>query len=158
MTIVRYKLPDIMFSQIVHITYATNENGTPSLFGVSFVLFVIKYVFAKWFFSFRKAFDDIYICIYWHIYVYISIGSSIRHESGGWGFESPSGRDICCLKTFDTFKRTPVRVSKMNAVARAQLTFQMLTLLKKYPLEKCGDVWAINRRSCLVMSLFYETL
>ena len=32
----------------------------------------------------------------------------------------------------DTFTRTPVRVSKMNAVARAQLTFQMLTLLKKY--------------------------
>ena len=36
------------------------------------------------------------------------------------GFESPSGRDIFCLKSFDTFLRTPVRVSKMNAVARAQ--------------------------------------
>ena len=35
-------------------------------------------------------------------------------------------------KIFDTFARTPVRVSKMNAVARAQLTFQMLTLLQKY--------------------------
>ena len=33
---------------------------------------------------------------------------------------------------FDTFTRTPVRVSKMNAVARAQLTFQILTLLEKY--------------------------
>ena len=33
-------------------------------------------------------------------------------------------------QNFDTFKRTPVRVSKMNAFARAQLTFQMLTLLK----------------------------
>ena len=32
-----------------------------------------------------------------------------------WGFESPSGRDIFCLKNFDTFTRTPVRVSKMNA-------------------------------------------
>ena len=49
-----------------------------------------------------------------------------------WGFQSPSGRDIFCLKNFDTLTRTPVRVSKMNAVARAQLTFQMLTLLQKY--------------------------
>ena len=57
---------------------------------------------------------------------------SIRHESGGWGFESPSGRDIFCLKNFDTFRRTPVRVSEMNAVARAQLTFQMITLLQKH--------------------------
>ena len=32
----------------------------------------------------------------------------------------------------DTFTRTSVRVSKMNAVARAQLTVQMLTLLQKY--------------------------
>ena len=60
-----------------------------------------------------------------------SIGKSIRHESEGWGFESPSGRDILCLKNFDTFPWTPVRVSKMNAVAHAQLTFQMLTLLLK---------------------------
>ena len=48
------------------------------------------------------------------------------------GFVSPSGRDIFCLKNFDTVTRTPVRVSKMNADARAQLTFQMLTLLKNY--------------------------
>ena len=47
-----------------------------------------------------------------------SIGYSIRHESEGWGFESPSGGDIF--------------VSKMNAVARAQLTFQMLTLFQIY--------------------------
>ena len=60
------------------------------------------------------------------------IGYSIRHESEGWGFESLSGRDIFCLKNFDTFIRTPVRVSKMNVAARAQLTYQMLTLLKKY--------------------------
>ena len=60
-----------------------------------------------------------------------SNGSSIRHESEGLGFESPSlaGRDIFCLKNFDTFTRTPVRVSKMKAVAHAQLTFLMLTLL-----------------------------
>ena len=56
-----------------------------------------------------------------------SIGKSIRHKSEGWGFESPSGRDIFCLKNFDTFTRTPFCVSKMNAVAPAQLTFQMLT-------------------------------
>ena len=60
-----------------------------------------------------------------------SNGESIRHESEGWGFQSLSGRDIFCLKNFDTF-RTSVRVSKMNAVARAQLPVQMLTLLQKY--------------------------
>ena len=32
----------------------------------------------------------------------------------------------------DTFTRTPVRVSKMNAVAHAHLTIQMWTLLHKY--------------------------
>ena len=32
-------------------------------------------------------------------------------------FESPSSRDIFCLKNFDTFIRTSVRVSKMNVVA-----------------------------------------
>ena len=31
------------------------------------------------------------------------------------------------LQKRDTFTRTHVRVSKMNAVAREQLTFQMLT-------------------------------
>ena len=65
------------------------------------------------------------------------ISESIQHESEGWGFESPSGQDIFCLKNFDTFTRTPIRVSKMNAVARAQLTFQMLTLLKKYVICPC---------------------
>ena len=49
--------------------------------------------------------------------------------TAGWGFDSSSGRDIFCLKHFDTVTRTSVCVSKMNAVARAQLTFQMLTLL-----------------------------
>ena len=41
------------------------------------------------------------------------------------GFESPSGRDILFLKNFDTFRKTSVRESKMNADARAQLSFQM---------------------------------
>ena len=65
------------------------------------------------------------------------------HESEGWGFESTSGRDILCLKNFDTFTRTSVRVSKINAVARAQLTFQMFTLLKKYLYHKsmCSKTW-----------------
>ena len=40
-----------------------------------------------------------------------SIGQSIQHESEGWGFESPSGRDIFCLKNFDTFTRTPVYIA-----------------------------------------------
>ena len=57
---------------------------------------------------------------------------SIQHESEGWKFESPSGQYIFRLKTFDIFKRTPVRVSKMKAFASAQIIFQMLTLLQKY--------------------------
>ena len=42
-----------------------------------------------------------------------------------------------------TFTRTSVRVSKMNAVARAQLTLQMLTLLKKYLYHQsyCSKTW-----------------
>ena len=43
----------------------------------------------------------------------------------------PSGRDNFCLKDFETFTRTPVRVSKMNDVARTQLKFQ-LNLRQKY--------------------------
>ena len=43
-------------------------------------------------------------------------GWSIRHESEVWRFESLSGGYIFCLKNYDTFIRTSVRVSKMNAV------------------------------------------
>ena len=53
----------------------------------------------------------------------------IQHEIEDWGFESASGQDILFLKNFDTFTRTPIRVSKMNDVAGTQLTFQMLFLL-----------------------------
>ena len=49
----------------------------------------------------------------------------------GWGFESPSGPNIFCLKKFDTFTRTSAR-EFMNVVAHAHLIFQMLSLLKKY--------------------------
>ena len=60
-----------------------------------------------------------------------------------------AGRDIFCLKNVDTFTGTPVRVSKMNAVARAQLIFQMVTLLKKHewnisigmPIEETLLLW-----------------
>ena len=43
----------------------------------------------------------------------------------------PQVETFSVSKNHETFPRTPVRVSKMNAVARAQLTFQMLTLLKE---------------------------
>ena len=49
----------------------------------------------------------------------------------------------------NTFTRTSVRVSKMNAVARAQLTFKMLTLLKKYS-------WNFVRRNELGVELQYR--
>ena len=38
-----------------------------------------------------------------------------------WGFESPSGRDIFCLKNFDTLTKIPVRVSKINAMRAMNL-------------------------------------
>ena len=75
-----------------------------------------------------------------------SNGQSIRHESEGWGFESPSGRDIFCLKNADTFKTISDHVSKMNVVACAQLTFQMLTLLTKMSIFKVGRVRLATRQ------------
>ena len=42
-----------------------------------------------------------------------SNGYSIRHESEGWWFESPSGGDMFCLKNFDTFKRTSFLYRKL---------------------------------------------
>ena len=56
-----------------------------------------------------------------------SNGWSIRREFESWGFESLSCWDIFCLRNFDTFTKTSVRVSKMNVATRAQLTVQMLT-------------------------------
>ena len=48
------------------------------------------------------------------------------------GSSTPQVETFSVSKNFDTFTRTSVRVSKINAVARAQLTFQMLTLLPKH--------------------------
>ena len=49
------------------------------------------------------------------------------------GGSSPSQVETFSLsKNFHIFIRTSVGVSKMNAVARAQLAFQMLTLLQKH--------------------------
>ena len=55
---------------------------------------------------------------------------------------TPSGREFSDSKTF-TFTRTPVLVSKMNAVARAQLTFQIVILLQKYLYRQsqCSKTW-----------------
>ena len=41
---------------------------------------------------------------------------NIRHESEGWGLESPTGQEIFSFTNFDTLTRTSVRESKMNAV------------------------------------------
>ena len=41
------------------------------------------------------------------------------------------GRDIFFLKNSDTFSRANVRKSKMDAVARAHLIFELLTLQTK---------------------------
>ena len=49
------------------------------------------------------------------------------YESEGLRFECPFW-----LQNFDTFTRTSVCVPEMNVVARAQLAFQMLTLLQNY--------------------------
>ena len=51
---------------------------------------------------------------------------------------SPLHVETFCLKSFDTFTRTSVHTSKINAVACAQLTVQMLTLVEKY------QIWRIH--------------
>ena len=48
------------------------------------------------------------------------------------GFKSPSGQDIYCRKNIDTFTRS-FFVCRKWMLCRTQLTFPMLTLLKKYP-------------------------
>ena len=64
-----------------------------------------------------------------------------------WGFESsPTGRDIFCLKNFDTCTKTSIRVSKMNAVAHAQLRFQVLTWLQNpllYSMVTYNLIWSL---------------
>ena len=55
------------------------------------------------------------------------------------GGSSPTQVKTFCLKNFDTFTWTSVHVLKMNAVARAQLTFQMLTLLQNYTFFKAVE-------------------
>ena len=60
------------------------------------------------------------------LYVFISI-SFIMSAC----LSPPPVEAFSVSKTFDTLIRTFVRVSKMNVVARAQLEFQMLTLLNK---------------------------
>ena len=52
-----------------------------------------------------------------------------HHKSCHEGSSPPQVEDFSVSKTFT---RTSVRVSKMNAVACAQITFQMLTLLQTY--------------------------
>ena len=46
-------------------------------------------------------------------------GKSIRHESEGWGSSPPQVETFPVSNYFDTFTRTSVRGSKMNAVVRA---------------------------------------
>ena len=50
------------------------------------------------------------------------------------GGSPPLGRDIFCLKIFDTFSKSYVHESKMNAASRAQLTFRMLSIQTKISL------------------------
>ena len=59
-------------------------------------------------------------------------------------FKPPSDWLIFCSKTFDTSTRTCVRDSKINAVACAQLIFQISTLQTKiyiYHQSKCSKTW-----------------
>ena len=48
---------------------------------------------------------------------------------------SPSGRDIFCPNIFDTLRRTSLRESKINTLARAQLTFQMVAWIKNIHID-----------------------
>ena len=76
-----------------------------------------------------------------------SNGERIRHESEGLGVRVvTTGRDIFCLKNFDTCTKTSIRVSKMNAVAHAQLRFQVLTWLQNpllYSMVTFNLIWSL---------------
>ena len=50
---------------------------------------------------------------------------NLYQNSGHWRLQWTDITNILCLKDFDTFKRTWVRVCKMDAVSRAQLTFHL---------------------------------
>ena len=85
------------------------------------------------------------------------------------GSSPPSDRDIFCLKISDTFTTTSVNVSKMNAVSRAQLAFQMWLehsawirrLWVRVPLRsrhfQSQKLWHFpkNTRSCIENECFY---
>ena len=55
------------------------------------------------------------------------------------GSSPPQVEVFAVSKNFNTFTRTYFRVSKMNDVARAQLTFQLLTLLPNYIYIYCVE-------------------
>ena len=66
-----------------------------------------------------------------------NILSSPDSSNGAFGMNVGGGSNPLQVETtsiFDTLTWTSVPVSKMNAVAYAQLTFQTLTLLQKYPI------------------------
>ena len=48
-----------------------------------------------------------------------------------WGLSPPRAEIYSFLKKLTLSQKTSVRLSKMNILARAQLNFQMLTLLKQ---------------------------
>ena len=56
------------------------------------------------------------------------------------GSSPPQVETFSVSKTLTLSQEHPIHVSKINAVARAQLTFQMLTLLQKYILVADGMV------------------
>ena len=68
-----------------------------------------------------KAFTDMM-----HIYINTHTMTNLsKYNYQNWALEHNR-------KHIDTFTRTPVRVSKINDVAHAQLIYQMLTLPKTY--------------------------
>ena len=57
---------------------------------------------------------------------------SIRHECEGWGFESPSCRDIFCLKNFDTFLKKHPFVNRTWLLMRMHSLHFNVNFITKY--------------------------
>ena len=73
-----------------------------------------------WYGEVCKVFTVLYFIVD-SLYMYLFTGMNPKV----WGQSPPQVETFCVSKTFDTFTRTSVYVSKMNAVACAQLTLNV---------------------------------
>ena len=85
-----------------------------------------------------------------------SNGSSIRHISEGWWFQSPSGRDTFCRKYFDTlFSQEHPSVCRKISLLKTfyALSYdQQLFHLEQVFRSHCSFCWGINPNDIFIMN------